>query len=243
MADAIGKKQNTQTYLRQVQQDKAQIKREIMQAQKEDMKAVRDYYAEQSQMLEQESKAAVLEIKDEARQLAEADRQARADYQAQQTEQKRLEREERQAQRSDQASVSSVEKKNLYSNQKSKRAPVVQNYETKETDDFYRVQNRGSRVSEGAGYYVIEAYAPEHEKENLRVSIQRNKAVISGQRKFQDDASEGGKNMRTSNYQSFREEFKLARPVTGEGMTRERVGDFVRFSIPKLEAVEDAEDA
>ena len=243
MANAIGKKQNTQTYLRQVQQDKAKYKREIMQAQKEDMKAVRDYYAEQNQLLEEESKAAVLEIKDEARLLAEADRQARADYQTEQAEQKRLAQEERQSMRSEQASTSSVEKKNLYSAQKSKRAPIVQSYKTKETDDFYRVQNRGSRISEGADSYIIEAYAPEHEKENLRVSIQRNKAVISGQRKFQDAADEGNKNMKTSNYQSFREEFKLSRPVTGEGMTRERVGDFVRFSIPKLEAVDDAENA
>lgn len=44
--------------------------------------------------------------------------------------------------------------------------------------------------------------------------------------------------MQTSNYQSFREEFKFTRPVTSDGMTRERSGDFVRFSIPKLEAVQ-----
>jgi len=49
---------------------------------------------------------------------------------------------------------------------------------------------------------------------------------------------DGNKNMRTNNYQSFREEFKFDRPVSGEGMTRERIGDFVRFTIPKLEAVD-----
>lgn len=43
--------------------------------------------------------------------------------------------------------------------------------------------------------------------------------------------------MQTSNYQSFREEFKFARPIIVDGMTRERDGDYVRFSIPKLESI------
>ncbi len=102
------------------------------------------------------------------------------------------------------------------------------------------MQDRGSHVSESSDGYVIEAYAPEHEKDNLRVSIQRNKAVISGQRKFADEAQDENDNkvMRTNNFQSFREEFKFDRPVSHEGMTRERVGDYVRFTIPKLEAIE-----
>jgi HSP20 family molecular chaperone IbpA len=242
MADAIGKKNNTQTYLRQIQQEKAKYKRELAEAQRNDMKTVREYYADQNKRLEQESAAAVLDIKAEAREMAAADREARAQASADAIEQKKLEREQKQNSKIEtQASTGSVEKKNLYSSQSSKRRPLTQNYETKETDDFYAVQNRGSRLGEGAGYYTIEAYAPEHEKDNLRVSIQRNKAIISGQRKFEDEASEGNKNMRTNNYQSFREEFKFDRPVSSEGMTRERIGDFVRFTIPKLEAVDSEE--
>ncbi len=244
MADAIGKKNNSQTYLRQIQQEKAKYKRELAESQRNDMKAVREYYAEQNKELERQSADAVVEIKAEARQMAEADRQARADSSAESADLKRQERQQRQSSKMDsQASQSSVEKKNLYNNKASspdnKRAPVIQNYETKETDDFYAVQNRGSRIGEGAGYYTIDAYAPEHEKNNLRVSIQRNKATISGQRKFEDEAAEGDKNMRTNNFQSFREEFKFDRPVSGEGMKRERIGDFVRFTIPKLEAVDE----
>ena len=48
--------------------------------------------------------------------------------------------------------------------------------------------------------------------------------------------------MRTNNFQSFREEFKFDRPVSHEGMTRERIGDYVRFSIPKLEAIESPDE-
>lgn len=245
MADAIQGKRNAQTYLRQVQQEKAQYKRELAEAQRADIKAVRDHYAEQNQQLESEAQAAVVEIKDEARQAAAEDRQARAAQQNAIAEDRELARQDRQIARGDsQASESSVEKKNVYSKsgKPSQRSPLVQNYDTKETDNFYRVQNRGSRLSEGPGYYIIEAYAPEHEKDNLRVSIQRGKAVISGQRKFGDEAQDGNKNMSTKNYQSFREEFKFDRPVSGDGMTRERIGDFVRFSIPKLEAIDDPTD-
>ena len=242
MADSIKAKQNSQTYLRQIQQEKARYKRELSQAQQQDIKAVRDYYADQNKQLETEAQAAIVEIKQEARDIAAADRDARAEQQAYAAEQKRLDRQSRQiASSDDQASTSSVEKKNFY-NAKTQRAPVVQNFQTHETDDFYRVQNRGSRLSDGPGHYVIEAYAPEHEKDNLRVSIQRNKAVVSGQRKFADQADDGQKTMRTNNYQSFREEFAFDRPVSGQGMTRERVGDFVRFIIPKLEATDGSDE-
>jgi HSP20 family molecular chaperone IbpA len=238
MADAINRKPNSQSYLRQIQQEKAKYKRELMQAQKEDMKAVRDYYSDQTKQLEAEAAAAVLDIKQEARQMAEADRIAKQEYQAQLAESKKLERESRLPANSYEKTAveNSVEKKKLYSD-RPQRAPLIQNYRSQETDNFYRVQDRGSRISEGPGYYTIEAYAPEHEKDNLRVSIQRNKAVISGQRKFTDSADGGDKEIKNNNYQSFREEFKFDRPVSGEGMKRERIGDFVRFTIPKLEAV------
>lgn len=243
MADSIQAKRDQQTYLRQVQQEKAERKRELMRAQQDDIKAVRNYYAEESQNLEADTAAAISHIREESRQLAEADRQERQDRIQAEAEERMAAREEQRANRqiaSEDASASSAEKKKLYTRQTQKSA-LIQNYETKETDDFYHVQNRGSRISESPNGYVIEAYAPEHEKDNLKVSIQRNKAVISGQRKFADEAQEGNKKMRTNNYQSFREEFDLGRPVSDAGMKRERVGDYVRFTIPKLEATEEPE--
>lgn len=127
-------------------------------------------------------------------------------------------------------------------NRKGKAETTVQNYETKDTDRFYKVQDRGSRLSDNGNMYVIEAYAPEHEQSNLRVTVQQNKAVVSGQRKHAAEAEDGNKKMRTNNFQTFREEFKFDRPVSNEGMTRERIGDFVRFTIPKLEAIETPDD-
>ncbi len=136
------------------------------------------------------------------------------------------------------APTRSPEQKTVY-NRKAKTETIQQNYETKETDNFYKVQDRGSRISENGNMYVIEAYAPEHEQSNLRVSVQQNKAVISGQRKHADQVDQGNKKISTNNFQTFREEFKFDRPVSHEGMTRERIGDYVRFEIPKLEAIED----
>jgi HSP20 family molecular chaperone IbpA len=246
MADSIQNKRSQQTYLRQVQQEKSERKREIMNAQQEDLKSVREYYADQSKKLEKESAAAINHIKEESRQIAAAERQERLERQQAETEQKLIAREEALAASSQNAEQSSkpeqsLEKKNLYARKTGQRA-LTQNYETRETDDFYRVQDRGSRVSENSGAYVIDAYAPEHEKENLRVTIQRNKAVISGQRKFADDAKDGNKTMSTNNFQSFREEFKFDRPISNQGMTRERIGDYVRFSIPKLEAIDSPDE-
>lgn len=96
-------------------------------------------------------------------------------------------------------------------------------------------------MTEKSHAYVIDAYAPKHEKDNLRVSVQKDKAVVSGHRKFNDEAVENGKVMRTSNFQSFSEEFKFDSPVESEGMTRERHGDFVRFSIPKASGETESE--
>lgn len=245
MANSVNRKSNPTTYLRQIQQEKAARKREIMNSQKEDIKAVRDYYTGQAKQLDAETAAAVNHIKEESRQMAAAEREERTRKAEADAEQKRLQREqfyaERDSENVEEASAqNSVEKKNL--NYKPQRKTLVQNYETKETDSFYRVQDRGSRVTESPQAYVIEAYVPEHEKDNLRVSIQRNKAIISGQRKFADEAEDPNKKMRTNSFQSFREEFKFDRPVSHEGMTRERVGDFIRFSIPKLEAVAEPSD-
>lgn len=108
-------------------------------------------------------------------------------------------------------------------------------YAGKADDPFYKVQDRGSRISETPYEYVIEAYAPEHEKDNVRVVINKDKATIQGQRSFSDKfEAEDGKRMSSSAYQTFREEFPFEGPVITEGMSRERDGDWIRITVPKL---------
>lgn len=98
------------------------------------------------------------------------------------------------------------------------------------------MQDRGSQVVERRNHYLVKAYAPPHEKDEVRISVQNNRAVISGQRKFSDVSQDENKKIQTNNFQSFREEFKFDLPVSHEGMTRERDGDYIVFTIPKMES-------
>lgn len=89
-------------------------------------------------------------------------------------------------------------------------------------------------MSENSDFYILRAYVPEHEKDSVKVSIQKDRATISGQRSFKDKIEDEGKIVSSSNYQSFREDFPFETPVMTEGMTRERSGDWVEFKIPKF---------
>lgn len=111
----------------------------------------------------------------------------------------------------------------------------------RDQDEFYQVKDRGNTIKEDSQGYYIDAYAPEHEKAGVRVSITHDKAVISGSRKAEAEESNARGKMVTNNFQTFREEFKFDTPVVANGMTRERSGDYIRFFIPKL-GVSDGSD-
>jgi HSP20 family molecular chaperone IbpA len=106
-------------------------------------------------------------------------------------------------------------------------------YEKKENDPFYKVENRGSVLQESSNFYVLRAFVPEHEKDAVRVNIQKDKAIVAGQRAFKDKVENENKNVSSSSFQTFREEFNFEKPIIAEGMTREREGDFVVYTIPK----------
>lgn len=116
----------------------------------------------------------------------------------------------------------------------SKPEVIQQNYETRETDEFYKIQDRGSQMSEDSDGYTIEAYSPEYEKDQVRVIIKNDKAVVSGNRKFQDTIHDEAKKTSTNNYQTFREEFQFGSPVASDSMTQERSGDYIQVFVPKL---------
>lgn len=107
-------------------------------------------------------------------------------------------------------------------------------YAGKEDDPFYKLQDRGNRLRENPDFYIIEAYVPEHEKDNIKVTIKDDTASISGKRAFKDEIADDTRKLSTSNYQTFREDFSFDKPVITEGMTRERNGDYVTFWVPKL---------
>lgn len=232
MADSIQTRRVSQDNIQQVQQEKTERKKQLAEAQRDDLKNLKAKYNELSKEIDQDSAAAINHIKRDAVESNEAHKAERQEIKAATYSRKDVQQKNNNNQEANQSSVASAR-----SISTEKPAPMVQNYVTKETDQFYKVQDRGSRVSEMNDGYVIEAYAPEHEKDNLRMSVANNRATISGKRKFQDSVDEGIKKTSTNNFQTFHEEFKFERPVVSEGMTRERQGDYVRFFIPKLEAL------
>lgn len=231
MADAIHTRRVSQENIQMVQQEKADKKKQLAEAQREEMKELKAKYQELSKEIDNDSAAAINHIKYEAQEENEAMKAERAEAKAATYNRKG------QAKDSNGQEVNQASNRNNRSIMVEKPAPMVQNYVTQETDQFYKVQDRGSRVSENNDGYVIEAYAPEHEKDNIRMSVANNRATLSGKRKFQDSVEDGIKKMSTNNFQTFHEEFKFERPVASEGMTRERQGDYVKFFIPKLEAL------
>lgn len=224
MAETIqSKKTVSQTAMRATQQQHADKKRQLVAQQQEDLKAMKQYYASKNQELDNESAAAVSHITGD---------RTTVDKLAQQKT----------------IAPGTYNRKAMLNAANEARAAELAKEENiklplpKENDDFYKVQDRGSRLTNDGDNYVIEAYAPENEQNNLRVSVQSNRAVISGQRKSSAEAEQGSKKISTNSYQTFREEFKFDKPVAQEGMTRERVGDFIRFTIPKLEMIKGAEE-
>lgn len=238
MTDSISNKNADRAYIREVQQEKNLRKQELAQKEREEIKAVKEYYAKEKKSIDQESAAAINHIKDEQTVASQEERNQKAQERRERLEQTRYEAQEKAEQRmaASEGSGTYNRKGQLQTASAEKKKLLVQNYQTPETDSFYQVQDRGSRVSEDPRGYYIEAYVPEHEKDNVRLSISPEKAVLSGKRKFNDETETDNKTVATNNFQTFREEFKFTRPVTSAGMTREREGDYIRFFIPKMEA-------
>lgn len=230
MADAIQNRKQNQEYIRQLQQDKSERKKELAERSKEEMKALKATFQEENKQIDSETTAAINHIQARAEEDGREEKLAKIEKAATYNR-KAVQNSENRAQ----AQQSSVDGKSLQTERPSNA--LTQKTTNHDADDFYKVQDRGSSISERSDGYVIEAYAPEKEKDNLRMSVQSGKAILSGKRKFQDQVEEGQKKISTNNFQTYHEEFKFDRPVASEGMTRERSGDFVRFFIPKLESL------
>ncbi len=238
MSDAINNRKENQDYIRQIQQSKSERRKELSKSAQEDLRNLKQHYKNENAKLEEESSAVINHIKadTEASDLEARAEQAEKKQAAQTYNRSGKTENSQQAQQSSRqpAATRKMPNPTTKSNQPQ---PMTQNYVTRGTDAFYKVQDRGSQISERSDGYEIQAYVPEHEKDNLRVTIQNDKAIISGKRKFKDAVETEDKKISTNNFQTFHEEFKLGRPVSTAGMTREREGDYIKFFIPKLESI------
>lgn len=235
MADAIQNRKVTQENIQMIQQEKAEKKRVLAEQQRDELKELKTKYKELNQEVDNDSQAAINHIKTEAQDEMES---IKAEQKSKVATYNR--RGVQQNSNGEEVNQSSV--RNARSITTEKPAAKIQNAQDSE-DQFFKVQDRGSNVSESSEGYTIQAYAPESEKDNIRMSIANNRAVLSGKRKFQDSVELENKKISTNNFQTYHEEFKFERPVASEGMTRERDGDYVKFFIPKLESLKFDEES
>lgn len=239
MADAIQTRKMSQENIQLVQQEKSEKKRILAEQQRDELKELKNKYKELSKEIDNDSQAAINHIK------YEADEEIQ-EYNAERKENKVATYNRRGVQQN--STGGEINQSSARSNRSitvEKPAPVAAQSTTAvdENDQFYKVQDRGSRVSESSNGYTIETHVPPNEKDSFRMSVTNNRAVLSGKRKFQDSVEEGNKKLSTNNFQTFHEEFKFERPVASEGMTRERDGDTVKFFIPKLESLKFDEES
>lgn len=101
-------------------------------------------------------------------------------------------------------------------------------------DPFYSIVDRGNSFHETENHYVLEAFIPAQDKDVVKVRIQPDKVTVSGSRKYQDKLEGDDRKLSSSNFQTFREEFKFSHPVLHDKVAQERDGDYVKFMIPKL---------
>lgn len=241
MADAIQLRKQNQEYIRQLQQEKADKRKELSEQAQQDMRELKAHYKNENLKLEKDTDAAITHIKQETDEINQEE-----------TEQRIAHAKEQQAKamtynRNGQTNSSSANQSRQVSQAsmatQSKRNEDVIKTEEHKDDSFYKVIDRGSEIKEHSDGYTIKAYVPASEKDDVRLSIQDNKAILSGKRKFQDSVEDKNKKISTNNFQTYHEEFKFDRPVATTGMTRERDGDYMNFFIPKLESLKFDEES
>ncbi|MEO0336620.1 MAG: Hsp20 family protein, partial [Pseudomonadota bacterium] len=111
---------------------------------------------------------------------------------------------------------------------------TVGKYNKKNDDPFYRLKTVPSDFQDGQRAYVIKTKIPEAEKDNIQVRVQKDKIVVSGQRKFEDQVREQGHLLETNSYQTFREEFSLKQPVNENAIARNYENGEMTITIPKI---------
>lgn len=231
MTDVSQIRKQNQDSIRQLQQDKAEKRKELIDQAQKDMKELKAHYKNENQKLEKNTTAAITHIQKENADLTEVERQEKISA-----------REANAATYSRTAAQARQQQAKSESRSMSATTASVEPTD-KENDSFYKVIDRGSEIDEQSDGYVIKAYVPQSEKDDLRLTIQNNKAILSGKRKFQNSVENENKKISTNNFQTFHEEFKFDRPIATTGMTRERDGDYLNFFIPKLESLKFDEES
>lgn len=213
MTDAIQQRRQNQDYIRQIQQDKTEKKKQLAENMREEMKTLKENYQKENQKIDEETGAAVNHIQET---MSE-------DYKKQQTEKVEMATYNRKMLMAQKA----AEQK-----ERSEQAHVKTSSVSTATNSSHK--NGTSKVLEKQDSYVIETTVPQSEQDTVEMSVQDNKIILSGQRKSQDLAEDESQKIKTNNLQIFNEEFKLDHAINSNGISKITEGDTIRYFIPKL---------
>jgi len=93
-------------------------------------------------------------------------------------------------------------------------------------------------IREGDESFMIEVAAPGLAKENFKVNLDRNRLVISSERREEKNESENEYYRREFSYQSFERSFTLPEStVDGDKITAKYLNGILLVTIPKKEEV------
>lgn len=103
-------------------------------------------------------------------------------------------------------------------------------------DPFYKIPDMNAELIENEDRYTLKARIPEHERGNVDVRVQKDKIVLSGKREFSEDLSseDESQRLKTSNYQTYRQEFRLAFPIYERAVTETYENGVLTVTIPKV---------
>lgn len=107
-------------------------------------------------------------------------------------------------------------------------------YSSRQRDPFYQMMDVEASVEETTDSYVLRARIPEHEQDNISVSVRGDQLVLSGTRRNEEKIElEPGRSVGTSAFQSFQESFPLTFPVDSRRLQRRFDGDELTVVLPK----------
>jgi HSP20 family protein len=94
-------------------------------------------------------------------------------------------------------------------------------YSSNQGDPFYNLTHAQASLMETDDHYIIETKVPDYERDSVKVIVQDGRVVVQGQRRFQDRINDGTSKLSTSNYQTFRQEIPLDRPIVESMVDRQ----------------------
>ena len=109
------------------------------------------------------------------------------------------------------------------------------NITNKSDDDFYRIRTLNPRVSDLGKEVLIELAAPEHEWENVHLSVQGRNVKMTVGRKYSDEATDdSGNRNKSSRSELFSREFMVKDLLNPKALTQKYEDGIVKFKIAKL---------